>query len=177
MALRHASELRLRQQLLRLGVPAPALIPFGTMGYAKGKDGKEEKKEKQVLLAPYEERKDHGPSFIHVFDFQGLLCAAGGHWQLHLLHCCDLPKPKYAEEQVRAEVPKIKNKAPAQSWMRLRQSFSHHRDFHNKPHSPTNKLNLVLHKLNNNLMHFNLHKMITLQQKWESRRRKFWQSP
>eukprot|EP00435_Cladocopium_sp_Y103_P027293 s2087_g6.t1 len=46
--------------------PAPALSPFGTMAYAKGRDGKEERGRSRIA-GLYEERKNHGPSFISVF--------------------------------------------------------------------------------------------------------------
>ena len=106
LALRHGAELRFRQQLLRLGVPTPALIPFGTMGFAKRKRWERGEKGEAGLLAPMRRGKIMGPASSMSLTSKGYYVRLEDTGNYIYSTAVVVPKPKSADafEQVRAEV-------------------------------------------------------------------------
>jgi hypothetical protein len=106
LALRHGAELRFRQQLLRLGVPTPALIPFGTMGLAERKRWERGEKGEAGLLAPMRRGKIMGPASSMSLTSKGYYVRLEDTGNYIYSTAVVVHKPKSADafEQVRAEV-------------------------------------------------------------------------
>ena len=97
LALRHASELRHRHQLRRLGVDTPMLIPFGTIGYARRKRWDRGEKGEAGLLAPMKKVKIMGPAATMSLTSKGYYCRVQDTGNFIFSTAVLVPKPKSKE--------------------------------------------------------------------------------
>ena len=106
LALRQAAELRHRQQLRRLGIETPPLIPFATVGYAKRKRWERGEKGEASLLTPMRKVKILGPAATMSLTSKGYYCRIEDTGQYIFSTAVLVPKPRSrkAFDQVHAEV-------------------------------------------------------------------------